>query len=149
MLSCRIEKGYRHWGHDIGPDDGPLAAGLGFAVAWDKASDFVGRAAVEGLRGEAKTRRLLHFLIEDEAAMVYHDEPIFRDGERMGLLTSGSWGHSLDAAVGLGWATREGEGIDPAWIREGCWEIEIAGTRFPAQASLRAFYDPKSERVRI
>jgi len=158
MLSCRIEKGYRHWGHDIGPDDDPLACGLSFAVAWDKANastgegvDFVGRAALEAIRSAPKKRRLLHFAIEDSAAMLHHEEPIFRDGERMGLITSGTWGHTVGAAVGLGWAARPGDGeaqVDPAWIREGAWEIEIAGRRFPARASLRAFYDPKSERVR-
>ena len=148
MLACRIEKGYRHWGHDITPDDDPLAAGLGFAVAWDKAADFVGRAVLEARRAEPRTRRLLHFAIDDPRAMLHHDEPIYRDGERMGLVTSGAWGYTLGAAVGLGWATREGEAIDPTWVRNGAWEIEIAGERFPARASLRAFYDPKSERVK-
>ena len=148
MLSCRIEKGYRHWGHDIGPEDDPLESGLGFAVAFDKESDFVGRAALEKRRGQPLTRRLLHFAIDDPAAMLHHDEPIFRNGERMGLVTSGTWGHTLDAAVGLGWATRRDAGIDAAWVREGEFEIEIAGERFPARARLRAFYDPRSERVR-
>jgi len=148
MLACRIEKGYRHWGHDIGPDDDPLAAGLGFAVAWNKAADFVGRAALEKERARPRARRLLHFAIDDPAAMLHHDEPIHRDGERMGLMTSGAWGYTLDAAVGLGWARREGDAIDAAWVREGRWEVEIAGERFPARASLRAFFDPKSDRVK-
>ena len=147
MLSCRIEKGYRHWGHDIGPDDDPLACGLSFAVGWDKANastgegvDFVGRAALEAIRTAPKKRRLLHFAIEDSAAMLHHEEPIFRDGERMGLITSGTWGHTVGAAVGLGWAARPGDGeaqVDPAWIREGAWEIEIAGRMNRCRASHR------------
>ena len=148
MLACRIEKGYRHWGHDVGPDDDPLAAGLGFAVAWDKRADFVGRAALEAKRAEPRSRRLLHFAIDDAGAMLHHDEPIWRDGERMGLVTSGAWGYTVDAAVGLGWAERADGAIDASWVRAGRWEIEIAGERFPARASLRAFYDPKSERVK-
>ena len=148
MLSCRLEKGYRHWGHDISPEDNPLAAGLGFAVAWEKPRDFVGRAAMEALKAQPRTRRLLHFAIEDEAAMLHHEEPIYRDGERMGLVTSGSWGHTVGASVALGWASRGDSAIDASWIREGAWEIEIAGRRFPAKASLRAFYDPSSERVK-
>lgn len=149
MLACRIEKGYRHWGHDIGPDDDPLSAGLGFAVDWEKEADFVGRAALEAKRAEPRSRRLLHFAIDDPGAMLHHDEPIWRDGEPMGLITSGAWGYTLDAAVGLGWAARrDGETIDANWIREGAWEVEIAGERFPARASLRAFYDPKSSRVK-
>ncbi len=152
MLSCRIEKGYRHWSHDITPEDDPLAAGLGFAVGWGKTRDFVGRRALEAIREAPRSRRLLHFAIDDPEAMVHHGEPIFRDGARMGLLTSGAWGHALDAAVGLGWATRVEDGqpvaIDADWVRSGTWEIEVAGRTFPARASLRAFYDPKSERVR-
>jgi 4-methylaminobutanoate oxidase (formaldehyde-forming) len=148
MLSCRIEKGYRHWGHDIGPEDDPLASGLGFAVAFDKAADFVGRRALEKRRGEPRTRRLLHLAVDDPAAMLHHDEPIFRSGEPRGLTTSGAWGHTINAAVALGWAERSEVGIDAAWVREGEWQIEIAGQRFDARASLRAFYDPRSERVR-
>ncbi|HEB91542.1 MAG TPA: FAD-dependent oxidoreductase [Deltaproteobacteria bacterium] len=148
MQSCRIEKGYRHWGHDIGPDDDPLVAGLAFAVAWDKSADFVGRAAVEEARQRPLERRLLHFAIDDEAAMLHGEEPIYRNGERMGLITSGAWGYSLGAAIGLGYARRTGGGLDADWIREGTWEIEIAGRRFPARASLRAFHDPGTKRPR-
>jgi len=148
MLSCRIEKGYRHWGHDIGPDDNPLQAGLRFAVAWEKATDFVGRAALEDARARPLSRRLLHFAIDDPEAMPHHDEPIWRDGRRMGLLTSGAWGHAVNAAVGLGWAENVEGAIDAVWVREGNWEIEIAGRLFTARASLRPFYDPRSKRVR-
>ncbi|MCH2169743.1 FAD-dependent oxidoreductase [Myxococcota bacterium] len=148
MLSCRIEKGYRHWGHDVGPGDTPLEAGLGFAVAWQKTGGFVGREALLKQRETTLARRLLHFRIDDPDAMLHHDEPIWRNDERMGLITSGTWGHTLDAAVGLGWAEGRGAKIDAAWVDRGRWEIEIAGRRFPARASLRSFYDPRSRRVR-
>jgi 4-methylaminobutanoate oxidase (formaldehyde-forming) len=148
MLSCRIEKGYRHWGHDIGPDDTPLEAGLAFAVAWDKDADFVGREALERARRRPSTRRMLHFLIEDEEAMLHHDEPIWRNGVRLGLVTSGAWGYSLGGTVGLGWVQSSGEEINADWVRSADWEIEIAGRRFSAQGALRGFYDPRSKRVR-
>ena len=148
MASCRLEKGYRHWGHDIGPEDSPVEAGLGFAVGWDKDADFVGREAIEAQRKRGPAKRLLQFQIHDPEVMLYHDEPIYRDGERMGLTTSGGWGHTLGAAVALGYARGEPGCLDGDWIRSGEWEIEVAGKRYPASASLRAGYDPRSQRVR-
>jgi 4-methylaminobutanoate oxidase (formaldehyde-forming) len=80
--------------------------------------------------------------------MLYHDEPIYRDGERVGLTTSGGWGYTLGAAVALGYAKGEPGSLDAQWIRSGQWEIEVAGRRHPASAALRPAYDPASERVR-
>jgi len=91
---------------------------------------------------------LLYFAIDDPQAMPYHDEPIWRDDMRMRFLTSGAWVHTIGAAVGLGWAMNPTGAIDAQWVRAGNWKIEIAGRRFPARASLRASYDPASERVR-
>ena len=148
MASCRLEKAYRHWGHDIGPEDTPLEAGLGFAVAWDKDADFVGRSALEAQRKHGLEKRMLQFQVGDPAVMLYHDEPIYRNGVRMGLTTSGGWGHTLDAAVALGYAQGEPGQMDAAWVSAGEWEIELAGTLYPATASLRPAYDPSSSRVR-
>jgi glycine cleavage system aminomethyltransferase T/glycine/D-amino acid oxidase-like deaminating enzyme len=148
MASCRLEKGYRHWGHDIGPEDSPLEAGLGFAVGWGKDSDFVGREALEVQKKRGIERRLLQFQVRDPDVMLHHDEPIYRDGERMGLTTSGGWGHTLGAAVAMGYAKGEPGSLDANWIRSGEWEIEVTGKRHPASVSLRPGYDPASERVR-
>ncbi len=148
MASCRLEKGYRHWGHDIGPEDSPLEAGLGFAVGWAKDANFVGREALEAQKKRGLERRLLQFQIHDPEVMLYHDEPIYRDGERMGLTTSGGWGHTLGAAVAMGYAKGEPGSLNANWIRSGEWEIEVAGKRYPASASLRPSYDPASQRVR-
>ena len=87
-------------------------------------------------------------MIFDDEAMLHHDEPIWRNDRRVGLITSGTWGYSANAAAGLGWAESSGEKIDSAWIKAGEWEVEVAGRRFPAQASLQSFYDPGSARVR-
>jgi 4-methylaminobutanoate oxidase (formaldehyde-forming) len=148
MASCRLEKGYRHWGHDIGPEDSPLEAGLGFAVGWGKDSDFVGREALEVQKKRGIERRLLQFQVRDPDVMLHHDEPIYRDGERMGLTTSGGWGHTLGAAVAMGYAKGEPGSLDANWIRSGEWEIEVTGKRHPASVSLRPGYDPASQRVR-
>ena len=145
--SLRLEKAYRHWGHDITDEDTPLEAGLGFACAFDKAVPFIGRDALLEQRERAPTRRLVQFKLLDPEPLLFHNEPIVMDGERIGLLTSGSYGHMLGAAIGMGWV-RQPDGVTPELLRSARFEIEIAGARYPAEASLHAFYDPGGERLR-
>lgn len=145
MDSCRMEKGFRHFGHDITCEDHVLEAGLGFAVKTDKA-DFIGRDAVLRKREAGLSKRLVQFKLRDPAPLLYHAEPILRDGQVVGYITSGSYGHHLGAAMGMGYVPCEGE--TAAELLASTYEIEIAGERFAAEASLKPFYDPKSERVR-
>ena len=146
MNSLRIEKGYRHWGHDISEEDTPLESGLGFAVAFDK-DEFIGREALLRQRQSPLQRRLVMFALEDNEHLFYHDEPIWRDGKLVGRTTSGMFGHSLGHAVGMGYVTHEG-GVSQAFIESGSYEIEIACERVPARAALRPFYDPKNLRIK-
>jgi 4-methylaminobutanoate oxidase (formaldehyde-forming) len=144
--SLRMEKGYRHWGHDVTPDDTPLEAGLGFAVAWDKADGFIGREALLAQRERGLERRLVGFALEDPEPGLIHDEPIWRDGQLVGQTTSGSYGHTIGCALALGyieWRASDGARA----LRESRFEIEIACRRVPARASLRPFYDARGERV--
>ncbi|MFZ7092110.1 GcvT family protein [Primorskyibacter sp. 2E233] len=145
MDSCRIEKAFRHFGHDITCEDHVLEAGLGFAVKTDKAG-FLGRDAVLAKRDAGLDRRLVQFLLQDPEPMLYHNEPILRDGQIVGHLTSGSYGHHLGAAVGLGYVPCSGESA--AAVLASSYEIDVAGTRVSAKASLQPLYDPKSERAR-
>jgi len=147
MDSLRIEKAYRHWGHDITGEDTPLEAGLMFACRLDKGVDFIGRDALLRQKESGVAKRLVQFLLEDPEPLLYHNEPILRDGEIVGYLTSGNYGHTLGAAVGLGYV-RNPDGVDAAFISAGRYEIEVAGERVPARASLRPLYDPKGERLR-
>jgi glycine cleavage system aminomethyltransferase T len=140
MNSLRMECGYRHWGHDIGDEDTPLEGGLGFAVAFDKKGGFIGRDALLRQRETGLRRRLVQFALTDPARLLYHDEPIRRDGAIVGRITSGM--------LGMGYVMHDAA-IDPAFIRSGKWEIEIAGERCAAEASLAPFYDPKRQRVRM
>jgi 4-methylaminobutanoate oxidase (formaldehyde-forming) len=144
--SCRIEKAYRHWGHDIGDEDTPLEAGLMFAVKPDKVA-FIGRDALLRQRDAGASRRLVQFLLGDPAAMLYHDEPIWADGRMVGRTTSGAFGHALGAAVALGYVHDDG-GDPAAMVGGAAFEIEVAGRRIPAHASLKPLYDPSSLRVR-
>ncbi|GMQ90359.1 MAG: FAD-dependent oxidoreductase [Gammaproteobacteria bacterium] len=148
MNSLRIEKGYRHWGHDISDEDTPLEAGLAFAVAFDKIGGFLGRDALIQQQQIGVTRRMVMFALEDPGHLLYHDEPIWRDGKRVGRTTSGMYGHTLGCAIGMGYVENEA-GVSAEFIDSGAYEIEIACERVPARASLRPFYDPRSERVRV
>jgi 4-methylaminobutanoate oxidase (formaldehyde-forming) len=145
MDSCRIEKAFRHFGHDITCEDHVLEAGLGFAVKTDK-PEFIGRDAVLRRRGAGLTRRLLQFRLTDPEPMLYHNEPLLRDGEIVGYLSSGAYGHHLGAAIGMGYVPCKGESADE--VLASGYEIDVAGSRVRAEASLRPMYDPKSERMR-
>jgi 4-methylaminobutanoate oxidase (formaldehyde-forming) len=147
MNSLRIEKAYRHWGHDITPDDTPAEAGLGFCVAWDKAGGFIGRDALAPQRGMIPRRRLVQFLLEDPEPLLFHDETIWRDGQRVGRINSGMYGHSLGASVGLGYVETDAP-IASAELLDASFEIEVACRRIPARASLKPLYDPTAARVR-
>jgi heterotetrameric sarcosine oxidase gamma subunit len=148
LNSLRIEKAYRDWPHDIGPSDTPLEAGLAFTCNWEKPQGFVGREALLAQREAGiPRRRLVQFLLEDPKPLLYHNEPIYRDGMRVGFVTSAMFGHTLGAAVGLGYVAHE-EGASDAFIMAGRYEIEVATARVPARASLAPMYDPQSKRVR-
>ncbi|MCB1491459.1 MAG: FAD-dependent oxidoreductase [Rhodobiaceae bacterium] len=150
--SCRIEKAFRHFGHDISGEDHVLEAGLGFAVKTDKPDGkfgpFIGRDAVLSKRQSGLTKRLVQFMLRDPDPLLYHNEPILKDGEMAGYITSGNYGHHLGAAIGLGYVACE-PGETAADLLGAAYEIEVAGSRIPATASLKPLYDPKAERVRM
>ncbi len=137
--SCRIEKAFRHWGHDIGPDDTPLEAGLGFAVKSPAA--FIGRDAIELQREEGVARHMRQFLLEDPAVHLFHDEAIWHEGELIGRITSGNYGHALGGAIGMGY-------VPTALAEADNFIIQVGNRMVPACASRRPLYDPRSERVR-
>ena len=145
MDTCRIEKGFRHFGHDITCEDHVLEAGLGFAVKTDK-PDFIGRDAVLRKKEEGLNNRLLQFKLTDPEPLLYHNEPIVRDSEIVGYLSSGGYGHHMGAAMGLGYVPCKGQTV--ADVLGSDYEIDVAGTRVKAEVSLKPMYDPKSERVK-
>jgi heterotetrameric sarcosine oxidase gamma subunit len=151
MNNSRMEKGYRHWGHDISEEETPLEAGLGFAVAWDKAGGFIGREALLRQK-EAKQlpKRMVCVALKDggeHAPMIYHEEPVYRDGVIVGSTTSGAWGHRIGKSLGLAYVKREG-GVTKDWLASGKWEVELAWKRYAADVQLEPFYDPKGLRIK-
>jgi len=146
MMDCaRIEKAFRHFGHDITSEDHVLEAGLGFAVGMGKA-DFIGREAVLRKKDAGLSRRMVQFRLTDPEPLLYHNEPVLRDGQIVGHLSSGAYGHFLGGAIGMGYVPCKGETADD--LLRSAWEIDVAGTRVQAQASVRPMHDPKGERVR-
>ncbi len=146
LASLRMEKGYRDYGHDIDNTDSVLEAGLGFAV--DESKPFLGRDAVTARKAEGPlSRRLVQVLLRDPEPMLFHAEPVLRDGKPVGYVRAASYGHTLGAAVGLAMVDG-GEPVDKAWLEGAEWEVDIAGRLHPATASLRPFYDPTSSRVK-
>jgi len=148
LNSLRIEKAYRHFGHDIGEEDTPLEAGLNFAVAWDKPGGFVGCEALLRQRGSGVRRRLVSIALESPDRLLYHNEPIWRDGQLVGRISSAMFAHTVGAALGLGYLADAGAPLSEEWIATGRYEVEVAMERVPARVSLRPFYDPSGERVR-
>nr|WP_321249538.1 FAD-dependent oxidoreductase [uncultured Ruegeria sp.] len=147
MDSCRIEKGFRHFGHDITCEDHVVDAGLGFAVKVDKGSDFIGREAVIARKESGPKSRLVQFKLTEAEPLLFHNEPIIRDGEYVGYLSSGNYGHTLGGAVGMGYVPCEGE--KAADVLASSYEIDVCGVKVRAEASLKPMYDPKSERVKV
>jgi 4-methylaminobutanoate oxidase (formaldehyde-forming) len=147
MNTLRLEAGYRHWGHDITDEDTPVEAGLGFAVAWDKLS-FTGRDALLAQREQPRFKRLVQFKLEDPDWLLYHDEPIYRDGVLVGRTSSGMWSYVEGRSLAMGYMNNE-EGVTQAWLDGGDFEIEVATERITATPSIRSFYDPRNERVRV
>jgi glycine cleavage system aminomethyltransferase T/glycine/D-amino acid oxidase-like deaminating enzyme len=145
--SLRLEKGFRHWGHDIASEDNLVQAGLSFAAKPD-ASDFIGRSAFVAAKAAGlPDRRMLQFKLDDPEPLLYHNEPILMDGRFAGYLSSGMYGHKVGAAIGMGYV--EASDLTAQRIAEASFEIEIAKQRFSAQASLRALYDPSSSRMKV
>jgi 4-methylaminobutanoate oxidase (formaldehyde-forming) len=148
LASLRMEKGYRDYGHDIDNTDNAFEAGLGPFVDLDKPGGFIGRAAVLAQKAAgAPRRRLVQVLVKDPEPLLFHAEPVLRNGRPVGYVRAASYGHTLGGAVGLA-MVEAGAPLDAAWLGDGRWEVDIAGKLYPAAVSLRPLYDPRMERIK-
>ena len=145
----RIEKAYRAWGRELTPDDTPWQAGLGWAVKLDKPGGFLGLRALLDAKAKPLARRLVSVVLKDREPLLWGGEALLRDGKPVGDLTSAAYGHTVGAAVGLGYARRDdGQAIDAAWLEAGRFEVDLAGVRLSAKVGLRAPYDPAGARIK-
>jgi 4-methylaminobutanoate oxidase (formaldehyde-forming) len=144
--SLRLEKGYRAWGSDIGPDHTPIEAGLGWAVKLRSGVLFRGRDAVAKQRADGVHKMLTGFTCDQEVVLLGR-ETIYRDGERVGWLTSGGYGYTIGRSIGYGYV-RNPLGVNSEYVAAGSYELEVAGKRVAADASLQPFYDPTNSRIK-
>ncbi|MBB5374299.1 GcvT family protein [Acidocella aromatica] len=145
--TLRLEKGYRAWGGDIGPDYTPLEAGLGWAVKFRKTMPFLGREALEAQKRNGVKKLLATFTVDDPSVILLGRETIYRNGERVGWLASGGFGHTLGLPIGLGYV-RNPAGVDEDFVLSGTYELEVAGERVHANVHLAPLHDAKMERIK-
>jgi 4-methylaminobutanoate oxidase (formaldehyde-forming) len=145
--SLRLEKGYRAWGQDITPNDTPLQAGLGWAVKLKSGTPFLGRAALEAAAATPLAKRLATFTVADPDVMLSGRETILRNGVRVGYLTSGGWGYTIGASIGMGYV-RDPAGVAQDFGGPAKYELEVATVRVPAELHLGPLYDPAMARIK-
>ena len=145
--SLRLEKGYRAWGSDLSPDHTPLEAGLGWAVKLSSETDFLGKDALAQQRRQGLKKQLACFTPQDSSIHLIGRETIFRDDQRVGWLTSAGFGHTVGCPIGYGYV-RNADGVDRAYLEQGDYSLEVAGTRVPCSLHLEPLYDPTSSRVK-
>jgi 4-methylaminobutanoate oxidase (formaldehyde-forming) len=149
LSSLRMEKAYRDYGHDIDNTDNLVEAGLSFAVDLDRTRSFIGRdAVIAAMATRPGCRRLAQVLVTDPEPLMYHGEIVYRDDSAVGFIRAASYGFTLGGAIGLAMIEAD-EPVTPTYLATGRWEVDIAGTRYPAVLSLRPLYDPRSERVKV
>jgi 4-methylaminobutanoate oxidase (formaldehyde-forming) len=144
----RLEKGYRAWGSDITPNDNPVEAGLGWAVKLKSEKPFLGRGATETIAAAPLKKRLMTFTVNDPAILLSGRETIYRDGERVGYLTSGGWGYTVGANIGIGYV-RNAEGVSDEFLTGDRYELEVATERVPARLHMSPLYDPAMTRIKM
>jgi len=145
--SLRLEKGYRAWAADIGPDYSPLEAGMGWAVKMKANTAFIGREAIAKQQQEGLKKRLACFTLDDPNVVLLGRETIYRNGQRVGWLSSGGWGYTTAKNIGYGYV-RNPEGVSLEYLKEGSYELDIATRRVPCSIQFGALIDAKMEKIK-
>jgi heterotetrameric sarcosine oxidase gamma subunit len=145
--SLRTEKAYRHWGHDIGYTDTSVDSGLLFTCKLQKPGGFKGLKALQEHIDSGSKRVLIQLLLNNPDQFIYHNEPIYMNGELVGAITTGTYGHTLGGPIGLGWITIADGSLIPDF-QEQKFEVLVAGEMISASASVKPMYDPTNSRIR-
>ncbi|MEL6962424.1 MAG: FAD-dependent oxidoreductase, partial [Pseudomonadota bacterium] len=145
--TLRLEKGYRAWGSDVGPDHTPIEAGLVGLVKLKAGQDFLGRAALLAQQETGVKKRLATFTADPDV-ILYGRETIYRNGQRCGWLSSGGFGHWIGQSIGLGYV-RNPSGVTLDYVLSGRYELEVASHRVPAEVTLDPLYDAKMAKIRV
>ena len=147
LNSLRMEKGYLHWGHDITVEENPYEAGVGFCVNLNKKDPFHGQEAIEKSLEDGLKRRKLNFSLETQDVLLYHNEPIYFNGDRVGEISSGMYGFYLDKSLAMGYISGPNDDAIDKMINEQKFEIEVAGIKYKAIGSRKCFYDPERNKI--
>ena len=147
MNACRVEKGYRHFGDDIGDEVTPYSAGIGFAVDMSK-DNFIGKSALKDNTNKFAERLVNIAINHEDPPLLYHDEPVYSDDKLVGITTSGMWGHRINRSLGIA-LLKNDEGVTKKWLASKQFSIEVAGERYPLDVQLSAFYDPSGLQLKI
>jgi 4-methylaminobutanoate oxidase (formaldehyde-forming) len=145
--TLRLEKGYRAWGADIGPDHTPVETGLAWACKMKSGIEFQGRDAIAAQLANGIKKSLAGFTVDDPSVILLGRETIYRNGERVGWLSSGGYGHFVDCPIGYGFIRQPG-GVTQDFMTSGSYELEVASARVPARLHLTALYDPTNARIK-
>ncbi len=139
--SLRLEKGYRYWSSEIGPDYNPFEAGLGFAVKLDK-PDFLGRDALLKIQENGLKRKLACLRLADDRAIALGKEPIWAGDHVVGWVASGGYGYSIKMSIAYAYLPIE-------YTRPGMkLSVEFFGEQIEAEVVSSPLWDPKGERIR-
>ena len=148
MNSLRMEKCYRHWGHDITDEDTVLEAGLSFTCDFNKEGGFIGKEAILAQKANGPLpKRFIAFLFEDSEPLCYHEEPIYADGKIVGRTTAGMFGHTVGATIAMGYVEHQA-GVTKDWLESTSFEIEVECERYKVTPTFRSFYDPAMEKIK-
>jgi 4-methylaminobutanoate oxidase (formaldehyde-forming) len=145
--ACRLEKGYRAWGSDIGPDHTPLEAGLGWAVKLKSNKDFIGKSALIEQKKNGLKKIFAAFTVEDPNQILLGRETIYRNGKQVGWLSSGGYGYTIKQSIGYGYI-RSSEVINNQFVLDGDYELEIATNKVPCKVHLKPLYDPEMKKIK-
>ena len=142
--SCRLEKGFVHWGHDIGRDDDPVSAGLMHAVCLDGRLDFIGLSAIETILASPLKSRLVLFEVESDRILLTHDEAILWNGELVGCTTSGGLGFRTQTVLCMAHV----DGRLDLEDQSAQWQVVVAGELFGIRPLPQPPYDPYGRRMK-
>jgi len=146
--ALRLDKGYRAFGPELGPDRTPVESGLTFTCDLSGDRAFVGRPVVERQRRDGPRRRLASFVVDDPRAVLWGGELLLRDGQPVGQVTSAAPSGTLGATVGLAWVWQRDAGAVPREVLSaGGYEVDVAGVRHAVRLSARSPYDPGNSHV--
>ena len=153
LLSLRMEKGYRDYGHDMDNTDSLLECGLGFTCDFEKRGGFIGMDSVLTQQMKSKEegglkKRLVQIFLEDPEIILHHGEVVHRNGKMLCEVRSSSYGHTLGGSVGLA-MLESPEPINKSYIASGQWEVSAGNKLIPCKVSLAPLYDPKNRKVKM